>query len=58
MLNHNGYRYTELNKKNGRVTWRCAFRQNARYVCKSYATTFYVGPQQRASFRGRHCHAP
>lgn len=63
MLTYNGYRYTKQRKsakeeKAQRFCWRCVHTNNGRYFCKSYATTYFVGDQQKASFRGVHLHPP
>lgn len=63
MLTYNGYRYTRQRKcereyRANRFGWRCVFRQNGRYACKSYATTYCDDNQQKAQFRGQHYHPP
>lgn len=60
MLTYKGCRYTELStsQKNPNRLWRCVFRENGRYTCKTYATTYKENGVEKAKFRGIHCHLP
>lgn len=58
MLTFEGYKFTEVVRKGDRRTWRCAYRENDRYICKTYATTDTFDYQERVYFRGQHCHPP
>lgn len=60
MLLQDGYRYTKQgeNLQKNQCSWRCAYTKNARYVCKSYATTYYEDKQEKVIFRGQHYHSP
>lgn len=58
MLIVDGYKYTKrLGGSSDKIQWRCAFRENNRYVCTAKATT-HKNDDKHIELRGVHLHPP